>query len=146
MICLKLQERITAMATASGAEYHTSFVMTLATENAMQMELIDAAQAIRLFLYGQQNRQTAATLFMWHQCSSRSHSVFTIKLVSYAERDVSKMLRSVTTDDDCSLQPLRVNEFSIWRVWKERNVRKQPVASLPKRVGCFSIQLIDDTS
>jgi len=48
---------------------------------ASELEAKDADQAMQYFLFGLQNRQTAATRL--NASSSRSHSIFTLKLVSY---------------------------------------------------------------
>src|SRR5699024_4596095 len=78
--------------------HHNVFV-----HGASEVEAKNADQAMRLFLYGLQSRQTAATLL--NQCSSRSHSVFTIKLVSFEETNGAAQLMDVTK--------LSVNQFVV---------------------------------
>ena len=77
---------------------HTVYVC-----GANEIEAKDADQAMRLFLFGLQNRQTAATLL--NHCSSRSHSVFTFKLVSYEDK---KFVRG-----QLDLSQLQMNQLSI---------------------------------
>lgn len=56
---------------------------------ASEVQVFDANEAIKLFLFGLQNRQMAETLL--NQQSSRSHSVFTLKLVYCFEEGLENL-------------------------------------------------------
>ena len=77
---------------------------TVYVHGASEVGVKDADQAMQLFLYGVHNRKTASTLL--NQCSSRSHSVFTIKLVSYHET-------SSCPSGMLDVTKLAVNQFAI---------------------------------
>lgn len=74
-------------------------------QGGSEVEAKSAKQAMQLFLYGLSNRQTAATRL--NDCSSRSHAVFTLKLVSY---DVAKCAQSGQVED---ANDLDVNQLSV---------------------------------
>ena len=67
---------------------------------ANEVQVHDAEQAIKAFLFGLQNRRMAETLL--NKQSSRSHSVFTIKLVSCQESNL----------DNLTPAQLKVNQIS----------------------------------
>ncbi|OTF81380.1 kinesin-like protein [Euroglyphus maynei] len=70
-------------------------------QGAAEIQVNNLDQAFRVFLYGLQNRQIATT--MMNEQSSRSHSVFTIKLVHCDDND----------DHNNHHKQLKVRQFSI---------------------------------
>ena len=91
---------------------HKSTNFSVYAHGARQVQAKTAKQAMRLFLQGLANRQTAATQL--NLTSSRSHSVFTIKLVSYEEPQNAVIQPQLFTVNQLSVVDLAGVERSKW--------------------------------